>query len=118
MSDVYASPYFRARKGSLHGYDIVDPSVLNPEVGTEEEYDTFVRELGKYGMGQILDIVPNHMSCESENPWWMDVLENGRSSPYADFFDIDWNPALKSSPANCTSLFLATNTARYSKVRN
>ncbi len=95
ISDVYASPYFKARKGSLHGYDIVDPSSLNPEVGTEEEYDAFVRELGKYGMGQILDIVPNHMSCESENPWWMDVLENGRSSPNADFFDIDWNPAVK-----------------------
>jgi (1->4)-alpha-D-glucan 1-alpha-D-glucosylmutase len=95
ISDVYASPYFKARKGSLHGYDIVDPSALNPEVGTEEEYDTFIQELGKYGMGQILDIVPNHMSCESENPWWMDVLENGRSSPYADFFDIDWNPAIK-----------------------
>jgi (1->4)-alpha-D-glucan 1-alpha-D-glucosylmutase len=95
ISDVYASPYFKARKGSLHGYDIVDPSALNPEVGTEEEYDTFVQELGKYGMGHILDIVPNHMSCESENPWWMDVLENGRSSPYADFFDIDWNPAIK-----------------------
>ena len=95
ISDVYASPYFKARKGSLHGYDIVDPSALNPEVGTEEEYDIFVQELGRYGMGQILDIVPNHMSCESENPWWMDVLENGRSSPYADFFDIDWNPAIK-----------------------
>jgi (1->4)-alpha-D-glucan 1-alpha-D-glucosylmutase len=95
ISDVYASPYFRARKGSLHGYDIVDPSALNPEVGTDEEYDNLIRELGKYGMGQILDIVPNHMSCESENPWWMDVLENGRSSPYADFFDIDWNPAIK-----------------------
>jgi (1->4)-alpha-D-glucan 1-alpha-D-glucosylmutase len=95
ISDVYASPYFKARKGSLHGYDIVDPSALNPEVGTQEEYDTFTRELRKYGMGQMLDIVPNHMSCESENPWWMDVLENGRSSPYAHFFDIDWNPVIK-----------------------
>jgi (1->4)-alpha-D-glucan 1-alpha-D-glucosylmutase len=95
ISDVYASPYFKARKGSLHGYDIVDPSALNPEVGTEEEYDTFIQEIGKYGMGQILDIVPNHMSCESENPWWMDVLENGQSSTYADFFDIDWHPVIK-----------------------
>ena len=95
ISDVYASPYFKARKGSLHGYDIVDPSALNPEVGTEEEYGIFVQKLGEYGMGHILDIVPNHMSCESENPWWMDILENGRSSPYADFFDIDWNPAIK-----------------------
>jgi (1->4)-alpha-D-glucan 1-alpha-D-glucosylmutase len=95
ITDVYSSPYFKARKGSLHGYDIVDPSTLNPEVGTEEEYDTFIRELGIYGMGQILDIVPNHMSCESANSWWMDLLENGRSSPHANFFDIDWNPAIK-----------------------
>jgi (1->4)-alpha-D-glucan 1-alpha-D-glucosylmutase len=65
ISDVYASPYFKARKGSLHGYDIVDHSALNTEVGTEEEYDTFIQDLGKYGMGQIVDIVPNHMSCES-----------------------------------------------------
>jgi len=69
-------------------------------------------------MGQILDIVPNHMSGESENPGGWMSSENGRSSPYAHFFDIDWNPAIKSSPANCTSLFSETNTARYSKVRN
>jgi (1->4)-alpha-D-glucan 1-alpha-D-glucosylmutase len=95
ITDVYASPYFRARKGSLHGYDIVDPNTLNPEVGTEDEYDVFTKQLKKYGMGQILDIVPNHMSAGSENRWWMDVLENGRSSVYADFFDIDWNPVIK-----------------------
>ena len=66
---------------------------LNPEIGTEEEYDEFVEELKKYGMGQILDIVPNHMSIAgNENIWWMDVLENGPSSIYADFFDIDWKP--------------------------
>ncbi len=95
ISDVYASPYFKARKGSLHGYDIVDPSALNPEIGTEKEYDAFAGEMDKYRMGQVLDIVPNHMSCESENPWWMDLLENGRTSPYAVFFDVDWNPAVK-----------------------
>lgn len=95
ISDVYASPYFKALKGSLHGYDIVDPSALNPEIGTKEEYDALIRELDTYGMGQVLDIVPNHMSCESDNPWWMDLLENGRTSPYAVFFDIDWNPAVK-----------------------
>lgn len=95
ISDIYASPYLKARKGSLHGYDIVDPTTLNPEVGTEEEYEVFIRELRKYGMGQIIDIVPNHMSCESENPWWMDVLENGPSSLYAGFFDIDWDPAVR-----------------------
>ena len=82
-----------AKKGSLHGYDILDHNRINPEIGTEEEYDEFVQELRKYGMGQILDIVPNHMSIAgNENSWWMDVLENGPSSVYADFFDIDWNP--------------------------
>lgn len=92
ISDCYASPYFKAKKGSLHGYDILDHNALNPEIGTEEEYE-FIEELGKYGMGQVLDIVPNHMGItESENNWWMDVLENGPSSIYANFFDIDWKP--------------------------
>jgi (1->4)-alpha-D-glucan 1-alpha-D-glucosylmutase len=93
ISDCYASPYFKANKGSLHGYDILDHNQLNPEVGTDEEYNAFVKELRKYEMGQVLDIVPNHMSVAgNENSWWMDVLENGPSSVYADFFDIDWNP--------------------------
>ena len=87
ISDCYASPYFMARKGSLHGYDILNHNQINPEIGTEEEYEEFVGELKKYGMGQILDIVPNHMNItEKENTWWMDVLENGQSSIYADFF--------------------------------
>jgi (1->4)-alpha-D-glucan 1-alpha-D-glucosylmutase len=93
ISDVYASPYFKAKKGSLHGYDILDHNQLNPEIGTEEEYKQFLSELKKYGMGQILDIVPNHMYvAEDENIWWMDVLENGPSSTYSDYFDIDWKP--------------------------
>ena len=93
ISDVYASPYFMAQKGSLHGYDILNPNLLNPEIGTEPEYEEFIRELESHGMGQILDIVPNHMCITgNENIWWMDVLENGPSSLYADFFDIDWNP--------------------------
>ncbi len=93
ISDCYASPYFLAKRGSLHGYDILNHNQINPEIGTEEEYEAFVEELRKHGMGQILDIVPNHMSItEKENVWWMDVLENGQSSIYADFFDIDWKP--------------------------
>lgn len=93
ISDIYASPYFKAKAGSLHGYDIVAHDAINPEIGTEEEYNEMIRELWKYGMGQILDIVPNHMCITSnENTWWMDVLENGLSSNYADFFDIDWEP--------------------------
>jgi (1->4)-alpha-D-glucan 1-alpha-D-glucosylmutase len=93
ISDCYASPYFKANKGSLHGYDILDHNQLNPEIGTKEEYEAFIQELRKYGMGEILDIVPNHMSIAgNENEWWMDVLENGPSSAHAHFFDIDWKP--------------------------
>lgn len=93
ISDIYASPYFKARKGTIVGYDVVDPTRLNPEIGTEAAYNRLIRELQKRKMGQILDIVPNHMYVGSEdNAWWLDVLENGPSSPYALFFDIDWNP--------------------------
>ena len=96
MSDIYASPYFKAKKGSLHGYDIVDHNTLNPEIGTEEDYRAMISELKSRGMGQVLDIVPNHMCIEcSENAWWQDVLENGPSSSYAGYFDIDWSPVKK-----------------------
>jgi (1->4)-alpha-D-glucan 1-alpha-D-glucosylmutase len=93
ISDCYSSPYAKARPGSAHGYDIVDHNTLNPEIGSAEEYDEFVRELHFHGMGQILDVVPNHMGISAaDNAWWADVLENGPSSPYASFFDIDWMP--------------------------
>lgn len=93
ISDLYASPYLKARPGSIHGYDIVDPTSLNPEVGSEEEYDALVEVLRSHGMGQLLDIVPNHMCIESsDNVWWTDLLENGPSSVHAGFFDIDWEP--------------------------
>jgi (1->4)-alpha-D-glucan 1-alpha-D-glucosylmutase len=96
ITDIYSSPYFKAAKGSLHGYDIVAPDTLNPDIGTEEEYDFMIGELHAREMGQILDFVPNHMCITSrENIWWMDVLENGPSSVYNDFFDIDWNPVKK-----------------------
>lgn len=96
ITDIYASPYFKASKGSMHGYDIVDHNSFNPEIGTEKEYDALIAELRRCGMGQVLDIVPNHMCITSrENGWWMDVLENGPSSIYADFFDIDWDPVKK-----------------------
>jgi (1->4)-alpha-D-glucan 1-alpha-D-glucosylmutase len=96
ITDIYASPYFKAKKGSLHGYDIVDHNTLNPEIGTEEEYGAMISELKSRNMGQVFDIVPNHMCIEcSENAWWQDVLENGPSSPYAAFFDIDWSPVKK-----------------------
>ncbi|MBI2851184.1 MAG: malto-oligosyltrehalose synthase [Chloroflexi bacterium] len=92
ITDIYASPYLKARPGSMHGYDITDHNSLNPEIGSEEDYRSFVARLHKHGMGQILDFVPNHMSI-IDNPWWMDVMENGLSSPFAEFFDIDWYPA-------------------------
>jgi (1->4)-alpha-D-glucan 1-alpha-D-glucosylmutase len=93
VSDCYASPYFKARAESTHGYDIADHNALNPAIGSEADYQAFVAALHAHGMGQVLDIVPNHMGIgESSNTWWMDVLENGPSSLYASFFDIDWHP--------------------------
>jgi len=93
ISHCYASPYLRARPGSMHGYDIIDHHNLNPEIGTPEDYERFVAALHDHGMGQILDIVPNHMGVMgADNAWWLDVLENGEASNYADFFDIDWEP--------------------------
>ena len=93
ITQCYASPYLRARPGSMHGYDIIDHHSLNPEIGGPEDYEAFVTELHRHGMGQILDIVPNHMGVMgSDNAWWLDVLENGEASTYADFFDIDWDP--------------------------
>lgn len=93
VSHCYASPFLKARAGSQHGYDIVDHTLFNPEIGTESEFKEFVSELRDNDMGLILDFVPNHMAvATNDNFWWMDVLENGRSSPYATFFDIDWMP--------------------------
>jgi len=93
ISHCYASPYLRARPGSLHGYDIIDHNSINPEIGSTEDYESFVDALHRHGMGQILDIVPNHMGVMgSDNAWWLDVLENGEASEFADFFDIDWQP--------------------------
>jgi (1->4)-alpha-D-glucan 1-alpha-D-glucosylmutase len=91
ISDCYASPYLQARLGSQHGYDISDHRVLNPEIGSEEDYSSFVRTLHAQGMSQLLDVVPNHMGIMgNQNVWWNDVLENGPASMYAGFFDIDW----------------------------
>ncbi len=93
ISHVYASPFFRAAPGSTHGYDVCDHNELNPEVGTRAEFEAFSAELKNHGLGLIVDFVPNHMGIEhAVNPWWRDVLENGPSSIYARFFDIDWQP--------------------------
>ena len=93
ISHCYVSPLLKARPGSMHGYDIVDHNSLNPEIGTPEDFDTFVAALHQHDMGLVVDIVPNHMGVMgSDNAWWLDVLENGEASPYACFFDIDWRP--------------------------
>ena len=93
ISHVYCSPYLRARPGSRHGYDIVDHRMLNPEIGSAVDFAQLVAELARHGMSHLCDIVPNHMAIMGEdNAWWMDVLENGRASAYADYFDIDWTP--------------------------
>ena len=93
ITHCYASPYLRARPGSTHGYDIIDHNLLNPEIGSKEDFENFVATLRQHGMGHILDIVPNHMGVMgSDNAWWLDVLENGEASSYAEFFDIDWQP--------------------------
>ncbi|NGZ96462.1 MAG: malto-oligosyltrehalose synthase [Nitrospira sp. WS110] len=93
ITDLYCSPYFRAVPGSMHGYDVVDPTTLNPEIGTEDDYRAMIDELHRRGMGHLLDVVPNHMGVTQQiNAWWQDVLENGPGSRYASFFDIDWDP--------------------------
>jgi (1->4)-alpha-D-glucan 1-alpha-D-glucosylmutase len=93
ISHCYISPCLKARAGSMHGYDIVDHNSFNPEIGNAEDFDRFVDVLHEHDMGLILDIVPNHMAVMgSDNAWWLDVLENGESSVYASFFDIDWQP--------------------------
>ena len=93
ISHIYASPYLKARPGSTHGYDIVDHNALNPEIGTWQDFEFFCTELRRTGMGQILDFVPNHMGIGyADNELWLDVLEWGRSSPFATFFDINWEP--------------------------
>jgi (1->4)-alpha-D-glucan 1-alpha-D-glucosylmutase len=95
VTDLYSSPLLQARKGSSHGYDVTDPTRLNPELGTESEFYALAGGLRERRMGLLLDIVPNHMSASSENRWWMDVLENGAGSPFAPYFDIDWHSPKK-----------------------
>lgn len=91
ITHLYASPLLQARPGSTHGYDITNHQTFNPELGTAEDYEALCQALQSYGMGQVLDIVPNHMGIAgNDNQWWCDVLENGPASPYAGFFDIAW----------------------------
>jgi len=91
VSDIYASPILAARPGSGHGYDVIDPSRVNPELGGEAGFAALMAEVKKQGLGWIQDIVPNHMAFACDNPLLMDVLENGPYSRYRDLFDIDWD---------------------------
>ena len=92
ISHCYLSPFLTARPGSTHGYDIIDHTTINPEIGSRQDFESFLAVLEQQGMALVLDIVPNHMGIGSDNQWWMDVLENGQASKYAQFFDINWRP--------------------------
>ncbi|MFP5352546.1 MAG: malto-oligosyltrehalose synthase, partial [Actinomycetota bacterium] len=93
ISHLYCSPYLQARSGSTHGYDVVDQSRVNAELGGQEAHDRLCATLAEHGMGHILDVVPNHMTVtDRANSWWWDVLKHGPDSRYAAYFDIDWDP--------------------------
>lgn len=96
ITHLYASPILQSRRGSMHGYDVTDPARLNSELGSGEDFEALSNELRERGMGLLLDIVPNHMAADIENPWWADVLENGPGSGYASHFDINWHPPSRS----------------------
>jgi (1->4)-alpha-D-glucan 1-alpha-D-glucosylmutase len=91
ITDLYASPIFKARKGSSHGYDVVDSNQLNPELGTSEDFESLTHEIQNRKMGWLQDIVPNHMAYDTQNLLLLDVLEHGPDSDYFDYFDIEWN---------------------------
>jgi (1->4)-alpha-D-glucan 1-alpha-D-glucosylmutase len=92
ISDCYSSPILKARRGSMHCYDVVDHEQINPELGSWNEFSKWIQRLHSFDMGLVLDIVPNHMAISDENPLLTDVLEYGPFSKYSDFFDIDWKP--------------------------
>jgi maltooligosyltrehalose synthase len=94
VTTVYASPVFTAMPGSTHGYDVLDPNAINAEIGTEEKLRQISHMLQEANMGWLQDIVPNHMAYDTRNPWIFDILEKGRSSIYADFFDVAWTSSL------------------------
>ncbi len=106
ISDIYASPIFAARQGSIHGYDVVDPTKINPEIGSEEDFTALIQEAGVRGLGWLQDIVPNHMAFDGQNKMLMDVFENGESSAYYGFFDIEWDHAYESMKGRMLAPFL------------
>src|ERR1700752_1816205 len=111
VSHLYCSPYLQAAPGSTHGYDVTDHSRLNTELGGAAGHAEMTRQLARAGLGQVLDIVPNHMGLPG-NAWWWDVLENGPSSRYATYFDIDWDPPQRKLTATVLMPVLADQYGR------
>ena len=109
ITDIYASPIFKAKKGSMHGYDVVDLNLLNPDLGTGPDFEELMEKISNAGMGWIQDIVPNHMAFDGENQMLMDVLENGRNSEYFDFFDIEWDHPFESLSERLLAPFLGSH---------
>lgn len=108
VTDLYASPVFKAVKGSMHGYDVTDPSALNPEIGTEEEFEALSAELSSRGLFWLQDIVPNHMAYSSENRLLMDLMENGDRSRFHGFFDVEWDHPHASARQRILAPFLGS----------
>lgn len=106
ISDLYASPIFKARRGSTHGYDVVDPTKLNPELGSEADFFALAQEVKNNGMGWLQDVIPNHMAFDHANSMLMDVLEIGEASTYYNFFDIDWEHAYETMQGRLLAPFL------------
>jgi (1->4)-alpha-D-glucan 1-alpha-D-glucosylmutase len=115
ITDIYASPLLESRSGSQHGYDVTDPTRIDGELGNEAQFEAFQAALAKQGMGLLLDIVPNHTAASPENPWWMDLLENGTGSAYAAYFDIDWH---SSSPTPSKKILLPVLGSFYGQALN
>ena len=92
VSHLYLSPVFEAASGSTHGYDVVNYSRLRGELGGEDAFALLVDTAHEHSVGIVLDIVPHHMAAAADNAWWWSVLERGQDSPYAQYFDIDWDP--------------------------
>ncbi|MGA1870826.1 MAG: malto-oligosyltrehalose synthase [bacterium] len=106
ISDLYASPIFKVRAGSMHGYDVVDPNQLNPELGTHRDFENLIQELRNNSMFWLQDIVPNHMAFDSQNHMLMDVIENMKNSEFFHFFDIDWDHFYESLNGKLLAPFL------------
>lgn len=116
ISHLYSSPILTARAGSNHGYDVIDPTTVNPELGGEEGFKALVAALRAEGLGMVVDIVPNHMAVgKDDNAWWLDVLAYGRGSRFGHFFDIDWEPA---DPALHGKILLPTLGTSYGEALN